>query len=147
MDSSLRQIRSVLRVRQSPVRLLSVLLLCSVSFTAGCSGRTGASDAPSSSGEPVSDSLMIELLAALHTADAERYLGAMDPDGALSGDSSQAAAIDSVLRLRGSALDSVLAVHGLSRTEYDATVGGLVDDPDRFVNLYNRVLDRLNQVR
>jgi hypothetical protein len=47
----------------------------------------------------------------------------------------------------GQPVDSVLGVHAVTRKQYEETVDWYVDHPDDFVNLYNRVLDRLNQVR
>lgn len=146
---------------------LTAFVLAAVFVTGFLTGCGGAEDdlAERPSGEAgLSDSLLIEILADIHLVDARRYLGIREdstavvesesgPDAA-SGAAAAAAdgsdqQDDVLARLRSEdpPVDSVLHGHGATREEYDAALRWYVDHPDQFVNLYNRVLDRLNQAR
>ncbi|MBO6575417.1 MAG: DUF4296 domain-containing protein [Rhodothermales bacterium] len=73
----------------------------------------------------VSDSLLIEVLADLHLADARARLPG-EPVG-----------------LR----DSVLVHHGLDEDVFSNAMDGFVERPEELTALYNSVLDRLNAER
>jgi len=126
--------------------ILIGISLVGVNLLTGCGDASdrGADSRPIGSGA-VTDSALIDVLADMHLTGAEQYLS-------LRSDSSRTAPEDSsdqlIGRLQtGSPVDSLLAVHGISRAGYNSAIDWYVDHPDEFVNLYNRVLDRLNQVQ
>lgn len=133
----------------------AAVLIAAVMFV-GCGDGGNERMTRHVSGDPaLTDSTLIEILADLHLADARRFLAARDSlqDSTLqhstSPDSASPDQPDLLLRLTGdaAAVDSVLDAHGVTRAGYDSALDWYVDHPDQFVNLYNRVLDRLNQVR
>ena len=81
-----------------------------------------------------SDSLLVEVLMDLHVVDAELYtkaLGQLDEDAPLAFDFK-----DTTLR------DSVLAQHDMDEATFMLLVEEHLEAPDRFLMVYNRVLDR-----
>lgn len=75
---------------------------------------------------PVQDSLLVEVLIDLHLATARANLY---PD------------LPPVPR------DSVLAHHGLTPADYEAVLHYYTEHPDAYVELYTKVLNRLNEER
>ena len=95
------------------------LLGVSLLVLAGCEGN-GERDII------VADSTLVVVLADLHLADARARI----PDVA-----------------KGALRDSVLRHYGLDEETFQLAMDGFVDHPDELINLYNQVLDRLNEAR
>jgi len=95
----------------------SLTLVCFCSVLSACS--SGNQD-----DSPVSDSTLVEVLADLQlaTARAQRY-GDLPP----------------AIR------DTILVQHGLDSTRFKAAIKFYADHPDRYVELYTAVLNRLNE--
>lgn len=75
---------------------------------------------------PLADSLMVDLMMDLHLAKARGELFQDVPPGTR---------------------DSVLARHNLDRARYEAIMDYYVDHPEAYLNLYNQLLDEINQER
>ena len=77
------------------------------------------------------------VLADLHVLDAGNYLEARDSNWTIAQDGTP-------LFESGAARDSIFEIHGITSAQFDAKVEELVDDPDRFLAIYEDVLDRLS---
>ena len=95
------------------------LLLCLVLGLSACSAFTPESP-------PISDSVMVEVLAELHLADARAQLRFDSPPAPR---------------------DSILATYGLDTTSFNETMRYYYDHPAEYVILYTALLDRLNSER
>lgn len=131
---------------------VAVLILSAAMFV-GCGdpSERGAASRPSG-GDALSDSTMIEVLADLHLVGAERYFSMRDntmPDNTPQDESAEADSTDHLIRrlTMDAPIDSLLASHDVRRAAYDSAIDWYIDHPEEFVNLYNRVLDRLNQIQ
>ncbi|GIV60270.1 DUF4296 domain-containing protein [Rhodocaloribacter litoris] len=94
-------------------------LVLAMSLCTACSSLSP--DAP-----PVADSTLVEVFIDLHLAAARADLYRDLPPGTR---------------------DSVLARHGLTPEEFEAAIRYYVEHPDAYVELYTRVLNRLNEER
>ncbi len=102
-------------------------------LTSGLAGCSAPSDQP----ENLSDSLLAVVLADLHVLEAAKQSSTatdtlMFEDEVLDGNWS-------------GTRDSVLAVHGFTEESFMKAMEPFVEDPDRYVGLYNHVLDHLIQ--
>lgn len=100
-----------------PGHVSTAVLLLLVLTTSACTDRRE---------RPIADSVFVEILTDLHLAEAQVTM-----EGAPAGP------------LR----DSVLMRHGATETELDATFEFYARDPDAYLELYDRVIARLNEIQ
>lgn len=140
-------------VRTPAIRALvlcSVAILLSTAMFIGCGTPSERGSASSPGGvNTLPDSTLIDVLADLHLVGAERYFTMRDDRARTA---TEAAPDDSshrmIRRLTTDApIDSLLDAHDVDRAAYDSAIEWYIDHPEEFVSLYNRVLDRLNQVQ
>jgi hypothetical protein len=97
------------------------------------------------------DSLLVVVLADLHLLEASRQIGTVDDSLTLAAANPAGAEVSPALPgdtfvLEASAdRDSVLARHRLTEEEFLLAMRPYTTDPNRYVTLYDRVLDLLSQ--
>lgn len=111
---------------QASLWALSFLVM---SCVGGCQAQSGSTT--------LSDSTIVLVLADLHVLDAGYYLQARDSNWTAVQDGAP-------LFETGASRDSIFEVHGITSAQFDAKVEELVEDPDRFLAIYEDVLDRLS---
>jgi len=116
----------------SSVSTATLLVAASLLLHSGCSDPAGRSTV-------IPDSTLALVLSDLYLADAEFQLGALADS--LESDS------PGVPVTAGSARDSILASHGLDENTFMDAMEIYINDPDRYVSLFDQVLDRLNMSR
>jgi Domain of unknown function (DUF4296) len=112
--------------------VLTLLLITGSFISSGCaSGPKSASVIP--------DSTLVLILADLYVVDAAATLE--QDDVSEIADSSILSGIVPASR------DQVFDKHGVTDSEFEESMRPFVDDPARYVALYNQVLDRLNLIQ
>ena len=114
-------------IRPGATRLGFIFLV--MSCVGGCGAPTGT--------PTVSDSTIVLVLADLHVVDVQQYMDARDSNWSSTRNGAP-------LFETGAARDSVFEAHGITPEQYDAKVEELVEDPDRFLAIYEEVLSRLS---
>lgn len=111
---------------------VSYLSLPILMIVFGCAGCTTPIDPADSS----VDSTLAVVIADLYLADAEFQIRALS-------DSLDPAILD-LQTVSSPVRDSILASHGFTDDEFMTVMEAFIEDPTRYVGLYDRVLDRLN---